>query len=157
MVPGIPTIGVRFDIELVGGGAYGFAAWKIFWSAIDPQAIAGARLFDGDTDATLKDRENVYCIALQCSDPRTVDKIKAALRNHDGFRKVADSMMFADGNACVREPLADCGSIDARGKLVGKDSHAAAALAAVHKQRAAKAPAAAQKRRKAKPWWKVWG
>ena len=36
MLPGIPTLGIRFDIEKVGGGSYGFEAWKIFWGAIEP-------------------------------------------------------------------------------------------------------------------------
>lgn len=79
MIPNMPTIGVRFDIEKAGGGYYGFACWKVFWQAITPHEIGVASLSEGDTAATLNGRENVFCIAVQSLDNRATAKIKTAL------------------------------------------------------------------------------
>ena len=121
MMPGIPTLGVRFDIQRLGGSLYGLEAWKIFWSAVDPEKIRSSNLFEGDTDATLKGRENVFCVAIRCLDNKNIDTIKAALRNNDKFLQVAASPIFAEGVACISEPLCDSGRIDASGNLFGKD------------------------------------
>jgi len=140
MIPGIPTLGIRFDIEKVGGGSYGFEAWKIFWTAIDPEAIRSSSLFEGDTDATLKGQENVFCIAIQCAESKDIVRVKAVLEENDKFVQVAARPKFAEGNACVFEPLPDAGRIDATASLVGRAYESRAALDSVRKERAAAAP-----------------
>jgi hypothetical protein len=44
------TIGVRFDIDKVGGGFYGAACWDIFWKAIALKDLCGAFFYEGDTN-----------------------------------------------------------------------------------------------------------
>jgi hypothetical protein len=140
MLPGIPTLGIRFDIEKVGGGSYGFEAWKIFWGAIDPAEICSSNLFEGDTNATLTGRENVFCIAIQGAETAPLARIKAVLSQEQKFIEVAARPMFAEGNACALEPLPDAGRIDSTGSLVGTAYESRAALNSVEKERAAAAP-----------------
>jgi hypothetical protein len=140
MVPGIPTLGIRFDIEKVAGGSYGFEAWKIFWGAIDPEAIRSSILFEGDTDATLRGRESVFCIAIQCAESKEIERVKAVFSQDEKFGQVAAWPRFAEGNACAFEPLPDAGRIDAMGNLVGDAYESLAALDSVRKERAAAAP-----------------
>jgi len=137
MIPNMPTIGVRFDIAKTGGGYYGFACWKIFWQAINPEEIGVASLYEGDTNATLNGQERVFCIAVQSLDGAAIGKIKAALTQSEAFKGVCASSMFVEGFSCAAEPLPDAGRIDAKGNLVGDAGASRSALDAVKKERAA--------------------
>lgn len=135
MIPNMPTVGVRFDIEKAGGGYYGFICWKVFWQAINPEEIGVASLYEGDTAATLNDRENVFCLAVQSLDSGAIAKIKTALTRSDAFKQVCANPMFVEGSSCVAEPLPDAGRIDAEGNLVGNAGASRSALGAVKKER----------------------
>ncbi len=135
MIPNMPTIGIRFDIEKAGGSYYGFACWKVFWQAITPQEIGVASLCEGDTAATLNGRENVFCIAVQSLDSRATAKIKAALTQSEAFNRVCANPKFVEGSSCAAEPLPDAGRIDAEGNLVGDAGASRSALGAVKKER----------------------
>ena len=142
MIPNMPTIGVRFDIEKAGGGYYGATCWKILWQAINPEDIGVASLYEGDTAATLDGRENVFCIAVQTLDSGALAKIKAALTQSEAFKGVCASPMFVEGSSCATEPLPDAGRIDAEGNLVGDAGASRSSLGAVKKERAATSQAA---------------
>jgi hypothetical protein len=135
MIRNMPTIGVRYDIDKAGAGYYGFACWKIFWQAINPEEIGVASLYEGDTAATLNDRENVFCIAVQSLDSGATAKIKAALTRSEAFKQVCANPMFVEGSSCAAEPLPDAGRIDAEGNLAGDAGAARSALGAVKKER----------------------
>jgi hypothetical protein len=49
----MPKIGILFDIDELENGLYGYAAYKVFFAALDSRQIAGCTLSDGDTNATL--------------------------------------------------------------------------------------------------------
>jgi hypothetical protein len=142
MIPNMPTIGARFDIEKAGGGYYGFTCWKIVWQAINPEDIGVASLYEGDTNATLNGRENVFCIAIQSLDSGAIGRIKSALSQSEAFKQVCASPMFVEGSACAAEPLPDAGRIDAQGNLVGDTGASRSALGAVKKERATTSQAA---------------
>jgi len=131
------TIGVRFDIEKAGGGYYGFACWKIFWQAINPEDIGVAFLYEGDTAATLNGRENVFCIAVQSLDSGAIGKVKAALSRSEAFKRICANHMFVEGSSCAAEPLSDAGRIDAEGNLVGYAGASRSALGAVKREHTA--------------------
>lgn len=88
MMPNMPALGIRFNINNVGSGFYGIECWKVFWRAVDIQKLSGALLFDGDTNATLCGREYVYCIAVQCNQQRVLDDIRASLEKSTNFVKL---------------------------------------------------------------------
>jgi hypothetical protein len=135
MIPNMPTIGVRFDIDKAGGGYYGFACWKILWQGINPDEIRIASLYEGDTAATLNGQERVFCIAIQSLDSEAIAKIKAALSQNDAFKLVCANPIFVEGSSCSTEPLVDAGRIDAEGNLVGVAGASRSALGAVKKER----------------------
>ena len=137
MIPNLPTIGVRFDIERVGGGYYGLGCWKIFWQAINPREIGAAFLYEGDTAASLNNRENVFCIAVQSLDPGAVERISAALQRSEKFKQVCADPMFVEGPSCAAEPLPAAGRIDAEGRLVSEAGACRSALETVERERAA--------------------
>jgi hypothetical protein len=35
MIPNMPILGVRFDINMIESGTYGLECWKVFWRCID--------------------------------------------------------------------------------------------------------------------------
>lgn len=141
MLLGMPSIGVRFDIDKVGGGYYGFACWKIFWRALEPQALAGGLLHEGDTAATLAGQERVFCLAVQCSDVAVIGRVKTALAASEEFQAVCASPMFVEGPPCARERLPEAGRIDLSGDLLGDTDAPRSALGAVREEREAAAAA----------------
>ena len=136
MIPNYPTLGALFDIEK----AYGEDAWKVFWGVVNPELIRSSLLYAGDTDATLNRRDNVFCIAIQCSDSKTLEQIKTAFGSNPAFLQVAASPQFVEGHACSREPLVECGRIDASGNFIGDPSSARTALGSVRNARSAALP-----------------
>src|ERR1035437_3772452 len=69
-------LGILFDIDALGGGLYGYAAYKVLFSAIDSRQLAGCTLYDGDTNATLRGGARQYCIAIDSSNPKVLDLAK---------------------------------------------------------------------------------
>jgi hypothetical protein len=59
MISGMAAVGVRFDINRIDSGSYGIECWKIFWQAVDPAALNGSVLYEGDTAASMAGRESV--------------------------------------------------------------------------------------------------
>ena len=59
-----PGIGVVFDIDGLGGGYYGYRAWKIFMKNIDQKRLGVCILVEGDTAATLNGQANEFCIGV---------------------------------------------------------------------------------------------
>ncbi|XES76677.1 MAG: cell envelope integrity protein TolA [Candidatus Bathyarchaeia archaeon] len=135
MMPNIPTIGIRFDIDKVNRGYYGYTCWKIFWQAIDPSQIIGATLYNGDTEATLNRRENVFCLAVQSYDSGIIERVKTGLSGSEELRKVAANPMFVEGSKCWGEPLPEEGRIDSEGNLAGNGMAARSALGDLRKER----------------------
>jgi hypothetical protein len=132
-------LGVRFDIEKLGRDSYGFSAWKVFWGAVEPEMIVASCLFEGDTDATLKGREKVYSIALECPHLQFIEKIKTVLDSNQKFLHVAAMPRFVEDDACVGEPLSDAGYIDTMKRdAVSEASHdCGASLESLRRERAA--------------------
>lgn len=135
MLSNVPTIGIRFDIDKLQSGSYGVAAWKVFWRTIDPKEIRGALFFEGDTAATLANRERVFCIAVQSMNAETVKRVQSVLRANPEYQKVCAEPMFIEGSRCTGEPLPGAGKVDSAGDLVGDAWNARSALGTVKKER----------------------
>ena len=129
MIPGMLTLGVRFDIDKLNSGAYGIAAWKVFWRAVKISNLTpGTLLFEGDTSATLNGGENVYLIAIQSTDPTLLKAVKNALDGDNIFSGVASFPKFIEDKGVTSEPLISTGRIDASGSLTGDAWNARAGL-----------------------------
>ncbi len=136
MIHNIPTLGIRFDIDKLESGAYGMAAWEIFWRAVDIDSLKGdTLLFEGNTAATIKSQENVYCIVVQ-SITADLRAVRSALEQSAGFRSVTASPPFVEAADVLEEPLLEAGRIDSEGNLVGKKAYnARPALGTIRKER----------------------
>ena len=132
MIPSYSTLGIRFDYQK----ASGVDVWMVFWRVVDPELIRSSLLYAGDTDATLNRLDNVFCIAVQCSDLGALEQVKTAFGSNEAFLQVAANPRFVEGHACTREPLVEVGRIDAAGNFVGDPSSARTALGTVRKERA---------------------
>lgn len=133
MTPGTPTLGIRFDVDLVNAGSYGEACWRIFWQAIDPKQVAGATLFEGDTDASMRGDENVFCLAIQTSNSGALGAVRSILGNEPAFNAVCSPPRFVENDACTGEPLVRVANISADGTLIGDAWNARPALEAARK------------------------
>jgi hypothetical protein len=134
MKPTRPALGIRFDLGKVASNLYEYACWKVLWHAVDIKELRSTLLFEGDTDATLKGRENVFCIALQALDPTIFGKIRSALEQCPEFLRLAASPKFIENDLVIREPLLEAGQVDAAGNFIGKVSTPRAALGAIRKE-----------------------
>lgn len=112
-----PALGIRFDTARVESAAYGLESWEIFWRAVDPVAIEGAQLFDGDSAATLAREESVFLIGVQ-ADPAVLRVISTLLGKSERFWQIAASPPFID-EAVRAEPLVEAGRVLAGGELEG--------------------------------------
>jgi hypothetical protein len=129
MMPDLPTLGIRFDVDRIGDSSYGIACWKIFWQVVNPVELAGADLYEGDTAASMAGNENVFCIAIQSTSQGALGAIRAALANHGAFNAVCSPPRFLDREECRNEPLVRAGSISAIGDIIGEAWNARPGLA----------------------------
>jgi hypothetical protein len=111
-------IGVLFDIDELDGGLYGFAAYKIFFEAVDTKQLSNCVLSDGDTNATLVGRANQYCIGVESFDDAQIAAIKKALSDSKAKGLLPVRSRFLQGELVQREPLVRAARIDATGKLI---------------------------------------
>lgn len=136
MNPETPALGVRFNIDLVGGGSYGTACWEIFWRAVDPVKLAGAALYEGDSAASIGGHENVFCLVIQTTDAGALGFVKAALSNHMPFNDVCAPPRFIEGQKCKSEPLVNAGTVGSEGQIHGDSWNAKPGLDAARLARA---------------------
>ncbi|MDP1890840.1 MAG: hypothetical protein Q8K55_08085 [Gemmatimonadaceae bacterium] len=112
------TIGILFDIEALGGGLYGYEAYKALFETIDTRLFPSSTLADGDTAATLTGGDNHYCIAVTCGDPSAIARVRDAVARAQAAGALPAFVRFIDGDAVAREPLVPAAAIDAAGTLV---------------------------------------
>lgn len=110
-------IGVLFDIDELDSGLYGYAAYKVFFSAIDTRLLGGCVLSDGDTNATLRGDANQYCIAVDGPNPAIL-AIREALAKSDSKGLLPTASRFMDEPAIHSEPLVQATYIGGNGDLL---------------------------------------
>jgi hypothetical protein len=111
-------IGVLFDIDALGGGLYGYAAYHTFFAAVDTRQLAGCTLSDGDTNATLYQDTRQYCISVTSADSSQIAAVKSALSRSTARGLLPLAERFLDESALQHEPLVPSARIGAGGELV---------------------------------------
>ncbi|QDU23777.1 tetratricopeptide repeat protein [Urbifossiella limnaea] len=153
LMRGVETVAVRFDVDKIESAAYGAKCWEIFWEEFEPAELKTAVLHDGDSMASLRGHENVFCVAVQRLDPHLYDIVAEALGRNARFTAAAATPPFARGEAALAG-LQSAGKIDAQGELIGADAVLARqGLGKVRVARRAAAPpvAAPARRDRARP------
>lgn len=105
-------LGILFDIDDLGGGFYGYAAYKILFSSIERSRLRGCTILDGDTTATLNGNARIYCIAIHFPDPAQLAAVKTMLSRSGVRGLVPLSSRFIEGTRVLQEPLVQAGVID---------------------------------------------
>ncbi len=134
MIPNMPALGIRFDVDKVESVDYGMECWKVFWKAIDVGQIAGCLLFEGDTYASVYGMENVFCLAIQSFDKKILGDIRIAMEASVDYQTLAASPDFVEGSTVISEPLPEAGRVDVAGNLTG-GYNARSALEALQRER----------------------
>ena len=111
MIPNMPSIGVRFDIGKMNAATHAEDAWKAFWQAVDPAAITGSLLFDGDVAG------GVFCIAVQSMDTAALQAVEEAVSASDGCKTISADPMIGKGEEVMKESLSMAGNVDSAGGL----------------------------------------
>jgi hypothetical protein len=111
-----PGIGVVFSIEGLGGGYYGYQAWRLFMKHISPRQLGSCILVEGDTAATLRRMADEFCIGIYGSmlDCALVRKVFEPL-DDPGFAPF--HRRFIEKLALDEQPLPLKGRVDL-GRLV---------------------------------------
>lgn len=108
-----PGIGIVFNIDGLGGGSYGYQAWRLFFEKIDPWELRAHILVEGDTDATLVGKANEFCIGVYGS----VDYVRKTFENLNEPGLAAFHRRFIEKIALDDQPLILRGQIDALARL----------------------------------------
>ena len=111
-----PGIGVVFDIDDLGGGFYGYEAWKIFMKHLDPSKLIGSTLLEGDTTETLNGGANEFCIAV-CGGI-DVDYVRSAFADLTEEGLAPPDRRFIEKPQLDSEPLPDRARVDGEGFFV---------------------------------------
>lgn len=123
-----PALDIRFDIDKVetatNSRSYGFEAWRVFWGAIDPNWMAPAVLREGDTAATLRHQEHVFCIEVEAL-PDKLQDVQRALSTNFVFQRLAANPPFVNADSPATPVLAEVGRV-VDGHLTGTGAAAAA-------------------------------
>lgn len=123
-----PALGILWAIENVASAGYGLESWKIFWRVVPAQRLAGATLYEGDTDSTLRGGQRLYCIGLGHPSAAVPGDIREMLDESAEYRLVSASSLnisdptpnFLEGEALAREPLVEMGWVDPNGQVAGE-------------------------------------
>ncbi len=112
-----PGIGLVFDIDGLGGGDYGNAAWHIFTAVIPATSLRSCILVEGDTAATLAGQANEFCIGVY-GDRAIIDLVRAKFEQADIPGLAAFHRRFITKTALDQQPLPTKGVVDLGGRLV---------------------------------------
>ena len=112
----LPGIGVVFDIDELGGGFYGYQAWKIFMKHLDPSRLRGSTLLEGDTNETLGGGAREFCIAVYGVDDTAYVKGAFADLEEQGLARA--ECRFIEKPQLDSEPLVDRARVDGDGFFV---------------------------------------
>jgi hypothetical protein len=112
-----PGIGVVFDIDGLGGGYYGYRAWKVFMKSLDPRRLGSCVLVEGDTSATLNGRANEFCIGVYGME-ECVDYVRETFENVEDAGLAPLHRRFIEKMALDPQPLPIVGRVDLFGRLV---------------------------------------
>ena len=112
-------LGVLFDINRLGGGAYGYKAWRVFMGQVSSKELPCCLLVDGDTTRTLIGGRNEFCIGVY-GDVRDFRVIRERFEVLDEPGLVEMPRRMMEKPALDAQPLVVHGSVDAWGRLVTK-------------------------------------
>lgn len=124
-------IGILFDIDALGGGFYGQAAYRLLFNVVGRPSIRGVDLYDGDTAETLHlpgakahcGHDRIYCIALESKDDAMIRHIAERLAaSTEAGLAPPECRLLLDHATVKAEPLVFAGAIDAKGNLVSCDT-----------------------------------
>ena len=116
-VKSLKGIGVVFDIDDLGGGFYGSAAWRIFLRNLRPENIIGCVLREGDTSETMSGNRREFCIAVLGAELNTDLFVKVFKDcSEKGF--ASSNRRFILSPKLDSEPLMEAGIVDSMGRLM---------------------------------------
>lgn len=153
----MPKIGILFDVDAFNGGLYGYAAYKVFFAAIDTRQLAGCLLSDGDTQATLLGQANHYCIAVTAPNPAMISVVKNALWESHAEGLLSPTARFMDSALVDKEPLVVSARIGADGRLLDcTTGWVIAAWKECQPYSSSVADESSPKAQNKKHWWQFW-
>ncbi len=114
-----PGIGVVFDIDGMGGGFYGYYAWRLFMKHLAPKQLGPCILVEGDTAATLSGQANEFCIGIYGL-ILDINYIRETFEYLEDLGLAPVHRRFIEKMALDGQPLPIKGQIDDFGRLVTK-------------------------------------
>lgn len=111
--------GVLFDIDGLGGGLYGHAAYKVLFNGLDLALLRGCTFRDGDTRATLSGQSNQYCIGIEAPSSARLAELRQAVISLKAPGLLPGAARFLSDAAMRAEPLVQAARISSAGELQG--------------------------------------
>jgi len=114
----VHEVGILFDIDGLGGGLYGQAAYRILFAALEPRRPTGCSLHGGDTDSTIHGTQCLYCIAVRSRTPEQIAYVRQAMGVRTDVGLLKPDRRLTEGSVTDREPLVPAGFVNDRADLV---------------------------------------
>lgn len=113
-------IAILFDIDELGGGFYGPAAWNILLNCVDPMYLMESLLLQGDTDERIPGHNRPYCFAIAI-DYRTSEQefyIVNTLSTSNASGLMPTNRRFAKGTFALEQALIPVARVDHEARFV---------------------------------------
>jgi hypothetical protein len=110
-------IGILFDIDDLGGGTYGFAAYRLLFETLGRDSFFECGLSDGDTSETLCGSVRHYCIAIETDDAAKCTAIRQTIRNSNATGFIETGSRIIEDESVSHQPLVQAGCVDSTGQL----------------------------------------
>lgn len=115
----MPQLGILFDAQKLGSGFYGYTAFRILFTAIPQQDLAGCNLYHGEIG---EGRLRPYCIAIESEHPGQLPRIRQVMANSMARGLLPINQRFLDGSDLQDEVLALAARITNEGDIADTQS-----------------------------------
>lgn len=107
----MPSIGVLFDISVLGDGLYGHAAYRALFAAMTPRRLAGCELSDGDVGS------QYYCITIESDDVQQLAEARRLLAQSNALGLNPEPRRFLTGEQVDQLALVRAAYVTREGEL----------------------------------------
>lgn len=111
----MPQLGILFDVQKLGMGFYGYTAFRILFSVVQPRDLAGCSLYHGEVG---EGRNRPYCIAVESDNPSVLARIRHLFAASMARGLLPVEERFVDEAMLAEEVLALAARITRTGELV---------------------------------------
>ncbi|MDX1983932.1 MAG: hypothetical protein SFV51_26900 [Bryobacteraceae bacterium] len=111
----MPQLGVLFDTNKLGTGFYGYTSFRIFFTMLRPEDLAGCTILHGELEGR---RSRSYCIAVESTSFEVLADIRRKVAESTARALMPEDYRFLDDYGLEGEHLVEAVQVTETGELV---------------------------------------